>query len=125
MNKPLSIAALALTASLALTTSLALAQTHLTSREPTKSEMVEAMMAKFYAHGGALAPAVGVKVTKISKVGCNRLSQNRYRCAYQAYYKIDCDVNPIMCFAGTMVNGRTNTGIFTKHGNTWSFGGAE
>lgn len=64
--------------------------------EPTENEMVQAMMAKFYARGGALAPAVGMQVSKISKVRCNHLSHNTYRCAYRVYFDFDCHVNPLV-----------------------------
>lgn len=100
----------------------------ITSKEPTKSEMVGAMMRKFYSRGGELAEMTGVRVKEIMKAGrCEYLESNSYRCPYRVYYHVDCRKNPVVCTSIVISggDGRRNTGIFKLSGGRWDFLGPD
>ncbi|GAA6213134.1 hypothetical protein NBRC116602_28750 [Hyphomicrobiales bacterium 4NK60-0047b] len=88
------------------------------SGEPTKSEMLQAMRQALQAGG---SKQVGLQLKDIKKIGCNKLSDTRYMCAYRSYMG---GSNPLVKALSPFTNGvNVSERIFTKYGTAWVMSG--
>ncbi len=64
---------------------------------------------------------VGLQLKDIKKIGCNKLSDTSYKCAYQSYVGGN---NPLVKAIAPFTNGvNISERIFTRYGTTWVMSG--
>lgn len=89
-----------------------------TTGEPTKSEMLQSMRQALQAGG---SKKVGLQLKDIKKIGCNKLSDTSYKCAYRSYMGGN---NPLVKAIAPFTNGvNISERIFTRYGTTWVMSG--